>query len=502
MKVHCLNPKHVKNPYTKEWIEVPCGHCAACLSGRASSWTNRIQQESFYSKYTIFFTLTYSDVFLPVFNISLLTDCDESFDGVQEIIESDYQSQCLIEHYKGIPYARKREIQLFIKRLRQRIFRCKNISESETFIRYYIVSEYGPTTYRPHYHGILWTESEYFFEHSEEFISQAWTCYNKSTGERRPKGRIDVQSAKGDAAAYVAKYLNSFTYLPEVLQHKQFKPFALFSTCPPIGTHSFSRASLQSILNGETINFTLTKPETYEVVSLPLWRSFEATWFPKCVGYYSLPHRGRISMYALSSRFESFKKLLEFLCSEWQSLTSQLRLSPFPSFTQAFRLQEYAKCEVRSQSDIPLSLQNTLLRQWRISNRVRLLRSKFNMSLYDYVSALERYYSNKDYQCLKAQLQFEVDFVSASSDNLPYLLTFIDPLFYENRRALTHHVRMDYLSQFHLSLESLPKYLFTNSPYYSEQKFKYLEYIRIGKNKKLRNEYLESHPELLKLHSL
>lgn len=501
MNISCLNPKTIRNPYTKEFVQVPCGHCDVCYQRHSDSWVSRIKQEMQFSKFNLFITLTYDDSHLPIVEPSLSSVGLEYFDEVQSILETDLPSVRLVSHYNGIPYARVKDFQLFIKRLRQSLFRCKFISESESLLRYYAVSEFGPTTYRPHFHAVLFSESEYFACHAYDFISKAWSDYDKSTDTRTLIGRVDVQGVLGDAANYVAQYLHCITNLPQVLQHRLFKPFHLMSRRPPIGSHSFSDSSLRAILDGKTCCFTIEKYDTYEVVNIPLWRSFEAAWLPKCVGYYRLSFRGRYALYGVSSVFETFENFKSWFCSEWSLIISEHNDTLFGSLNSALRLsEEYGHFEFCG--SLPLSLLNSLLRIWRLSNRVRLLRSKFNMSLHDYVSSIVRYYENKDYQCLKSQLVFEENFSKDNPRDLGYLLTLIDPLFYENKRSLSFDVRLSYLSQFGLSLETIDSFIFSDSSYFRRMVGSYLEYVRNGRCKRLRNEYLEQHPELLKLHQI
>ena len=82
---------------------VPCGKCAACLTNKRKEWTFRLNQELHVSSSSFFITLTYDDEHIPVTE-------------------------------EGLPTFSKRDIQLFIKRLR------KNTNRK---ISYYIVSEYG-----------------------------------------------------------------------------------------------------------------------------------------------------------------------------------------------------------------------------------------------------------------------------------------------------------------------------------------------------------------------
>ena len=94
---------------------VPCGKCPACLANQRSEWIFRLQQEYLVSSFSIFVTLTYDDEHVPLdFSVN------------------------------------KRDVQLFHKRLR------KHFPSAD--LRYYLVSEYGDHTFRPHYHGL------YFFK--------------------------------------------------------------------------------------------------------------------------------------------------------------------------------------------------------------------------------------------------------------------------------------------------------------------------------------------------
>ena len=100
------------------FLAVPCGKCEICTERKAHEWSTRSMCESQTScSPPVFFTLTYNDFCLPK-------------NGV-----------------------RKRACQRFMKRFRinlERYMKCK------CHIRYYICSEYGTKTKRPHYHGILW----------------------------------------------------------------------------------------------------------------------------------------------------------------------------------------------------------------------------------------------------------------------------------------------------------------------------------------------------------
>ena len=61
----CEHPKKVRNPYTNDWLYVPCGKCSLCRSKKAAHWTERLEQERSCHPYCLFGTLTYNEKHLP-----------------------------------------------------------------------------------------------------------------------------------------------------------------------------------------------------------------------------------------------------------------------------------------------------------------------------------------------------------------------------------------------------------------------------------------------------
>lgn len=100
----------------KSGLSVPCGKCPACKANERQEWVFRLQREFEVSSFGLFVTLTYDDEHLPSSGVS------------------------------------KRDVQLFLKRLR------KHFNSNE--LRYYIVSEYGDNTHRPHYHGLFFHKTQ------------------------------------------------------------------------------------------------------------------------------------------------------------------------------------------------------------------------------------------------------------------------------------------------------------------------------------------------------
>lgn len=136
----------------EQTTEVPCGKCAECARDKINSWYFRIQQEIKVSTSVHFVTLTYDEKNLPLMNMEE-------------------------------PTLRKRDCQLFLKKLRKK----------EPDLRYYMVGEYGTKSGRPHYHAIMFNIKE------PKNIQKEWG-----------KGftfspKLDT---KGAEIRYVLKYIN------------------------------------------------------------------------------------------------------------------------------------------------------------------------------------------------------------------------------------------------------------------------------------------------------
>lgn len=173
--------------YAKE-IYVPCGKCEACLSRKKNEWIVRLTKEFESSISAYFLTLTYDDEKLP--SRTVVMD-----DVVEEI-------QCVS----------KRDCQLFLKRLRKAIQPYK--------IRYYLVSEYGPKTLRPHYHMLLFNFPPELKNKIDKIVENAWN-----------NGFVTIDRVNAARIAYVCSYCMDNSSLPS-----QFvRNFVLCSRRPGLG---------------------------------------------------------------------------------------------------------------------------------------------------------------------------------------------------------------------------------------------------------------------------
>ena len=129
---------------------VPCGKCPQCRQRRANAWIFRLLKEERIHKTALFVTLTYDSDHVPITPKKFMT-------------------------------LDKRDCQLFMKRLR------KNTGRKT--IKYYLCGEYGSTTFRPHYHAIM-------YDVTHEEIDAAWQL-----------GGIYVGQVTGQSIGYTTKYM-------------------------------------------------------------------------------------------------------------------------------------------------------------------------------------------------------------------------------------------------------------------------------------------------------
>lgn len=248
LMTRCQHPRTVVNKYTHESVVVPCGSCPSCLLRRSAIQSNLLTTYASQFRYVYFVTLTYAPCFLPTLEVSVVEACTDDiadvpcvpdindldagdpntylfgFRSVPRTASVKLKTSTVERTFKDpevkftypmkskdilsilekvrhdtpnrIPYICNRDLDLFLKRLRSYY--------PDEKLRYYAVSEYGPVSFRPHWHLLLLSNSERFSKTICENVPKAWSY-----------GRCDTSLSRGYAALYVASYLNSFVSLPD-----------------------------------------------------------------------------------------------------------------------------------------------------------------------------------------------------------------------------------------------------------------------------------------------
>lgn len=120
--------KNVHNSIIPDrYIDAPCGKCHSCRKAKAQSWRLRLNSEFDRYPNSIFITLTFNN-----------------------------------EYLRRFKYEPNRAVRLWLDRVRKQLGKQ---------VRHFIVGEYGETTNRFHYHGILFDVPKSF---DQDFLAKSW----------------------------------------------------------------------------------------------------------------------------------------------------------------------------------------------------------------------------------------------------------------------------------------------------------------------------------------
>lgn len=329
----------------KKFIQVPCGHCHQCITQKIYSWRNRLYYEwvntnrNHGSSFMV--TLTYNDDNLP--------------------------------SYAGKPCFSKRDIQLFLKRLR------KQLDKYAVKFRYFITCEYGHLHDRSHYHGAFFTSKKvepFLFYH---LIESCWQKGFVTIGKNQFDKR-EIQSVA--ALGYVAKYICKETYknvespFSKEVYNKYFKPFLLVSK--GFGECLLTNLKWFDILNG-----------TCKVPTQNGWKWFPLSLYYIRKLYYNVESNSenhpvyRINdlgiernLHILSKRIDTFVNRYYPALSDSSYLTSLYILSDTP---YTINLSKFCLARYRNRYEFPFETElSELLRGLAIYKFVYQGRSVIN----------------------------------------------------------------------------------------------------------------------------
>lgn len=192
----------------------------------------------------------------------------------QSVDKTDYPASEQYGRDNLIPFLNYADVQNYIKRLRKYLY--KQLGSYET-LHFYAVGEYGPVHFRPHYHILLFTNSE-------EVSKVLRHCHDKSW----KFGRSDFQIARGGASSYVSSYVNSLSSAPLLYRScRAFRPRSRASLgffekgCDLVeGEEAYAQIEqkIDSVVNGRSYNFNgvsvrSTPPISYIRTLLPRFSS-------------------------------------------------------------------------------------------------------------------------------------------------------------------------------------------------------------------------------------
>ena len=192
----------------------------------------------------------------------------------QAVVKTDYPASKEYGRDNLIPFLNYVDVQNYIKRLRKHLFQKLGSYEA---LHYYAVGEYGPVHFRPHYHLLLFTNSEKVSQILRYCHDKSWTF-----------GRSDFQRSAGGSSSYVASYVNSLCSAPLLYRScRAFRPKSRASVgffekgCDYVeGEYPYAQIEqkINSVVNGRVYNFNgvsvrSTPPLSYIRTLLPRFSS-------------------------------------------------------------------------------------------------------------------------------------------------------------------------------------------------------------------------------------
>lgn len=313
--INCLRPTRIRNKYSGEMLTVGCGTCKACLMKMSNKAAYLCQIHEHDYKYCMFVTLTYDNENIPLMTYERIADSSfyadvvtpdfdptgfNSYESVDDAkrdfylyefndctprlmdergdfgvsmfqsYHSPFEMKMLASKFNldgKFPYLNKRDLQLFIKRLRKQISRISNEK-----ITHYSVGEYGPIHFRPHFHCLFYFNDEKILQVFAQLVRSCWSF-----------GRVDTQLSRGKCSSYVAKYVNSRVSVPRIFNHNAVRPFALHSI--HFAQRIYLREKKEIYENAPSDFVHKFVDISSQVVELYPWRSVTSLFFPKCKGY-------------------------------------------------------------------------------------------------------------------------------------------------------------------------------------------------------------------------
>nr|DAP01138.1 MAG TPA: Replication associated protein [Microviridae sp.] len=192
----------------------------------------------------------------------------------QAVDKTDYPASTQYGRDNLIPFLNYVDVQNYIKRLRKHL--SLQLGSYEP-LHFYAVGEYGPIHFRPHYHLLLFTNSEKVAEVLRYCHVKSWKL-----------GRSDFQRAAGGSSSYVASYVNSLCSAPLLYRScRSFKPRSRASLgffekgCDFVeddDSYAQIEQKIDSVVNGRVYNFNgisvrSTPPMSYIRTLLPRFSS-------------------------------------------------------------------------------------------------------------------------------------------------------------------------------------------------------------------------------------
>lgn len=412
---HCEHPKQIVTKSGQRMV-VSCGKCKACLVDKASQRAVPCSKQEALSKYTMFVTLTYDDEHIPycvpsysysengrqmiqffsVVDGLLIDSVQYKHDLFRQIMDKQDRKGCKTK--SGLKdfffYADYSDLQKFLKRFRKRISQIKPIRNEK--IKYYSVSEYGPVSFRPHYHLLFFFDSPLLFKVFGTLLRQSW-----------PFGRVDYSLSRGGVSSYVSSYVNSVTSLPEIFQLAFNRPKSSHSS--HLG-QILDTPEFKKIYRNEPerlARFVQFRDKKGFVSYSAPWRSYKGHLFPRCYDYANKSLHERVCVYnglfLLERLFGERRRGVDYADMLLEYLQDRIdrRLKVDSRITTAF----LSVSNNPSLDEYKIPTRDILLSRVYQSIHYRRLMDTYRLSPLQLTVNIDRFYNALDYSNLKEQYE-------------------------------------------------------------------------------------------------
>lgn len=393
----CENPTYVYNRYLDRDVRVNCGKCNSCLNARAKKYVTSLELEARLHKYAFMVNLTYNDVNLPVVGLSddmnslvyvnrNTTECiplHELFEFDISPRDLEYLSARLRDPLMlPVPYIK--DVQDFLKRLNKRLH-DKFTYTYENF-RYFFCTELGGTTFRTHYHGVIFFDSDTVADHFQEIISSCWSLGDSSSADIFSRGGF----------SYVAQYVNKLSDLPSFYAHKNLHQTPIFSKFPSLGSRALLDSEVRNVYDRKPINRSIFDSSSGSYRIVPIEPAFKNRFFPQCPQYNTRSYTDRVPLYRAtqflpSTDFQEFYRATHDL--DW--LSSRSLCTPSEKVVHLY-IQD-----LKRNAKSPESFKTSLYKLFLVSKRTVYIAKCLRSSVENVVKNIDDYYKKVDYDRLK-----------------------------------------------------------------------------------------------------
>lgn len=366
----CTHKKKIINKYTGKSLYVDCGHCHTCQQKKADSHLSRILNfERDQNYFRIFVTLNYCNEALPY--IDLNDSCNTSSElHVYRLCRIRYHhpkghaSRRVVTpgpyHLGVVPvseYNRKEgvnsditgcrkptrfplnsavgvlwtpDFSLFIRKLRQYLkYNYKLDVNGQLY--YYKIGEYGPTTFRPHFHAILYFPFEWskYYVQIRRAIVASWPF----ASSRQISENIGIASS---GQRYVSQYCVRPSEYPPFLSLRKICQKPSFTRGYGYNEKYFSSSKIKASIERRDFSYSysyLGKDGILYRNVVPLPQYIVRRYFPRIKGLYLLSNTALLCVLQRPSALSEYSALLGYSDSkEVQTYIRRLE-------TARFRLQ-------------------------------------------------------------------------------------------------------------------------------------------------------------------